>query len=431
MKKALLLIFVGLMGYLPIQAQEQADSMCIYYRAGYRYIDPNYRNNREELDRFTRAIRLANDNGTLKRVVIQAGASPDGTQRANERLAKYRVDSLTAYLMRATGLSSNWFEKRPLGIMWNKLRDLVAASDMPDRDEVLRVLDNEPLWTFDEQDRVIGSRKKTLMDLQGGRPYKYMLREFFPDLRSSALALLYIQQPAPTIEEQPEIPEETEPEQPQQREPALEIAPEYAVEATPEVVPQLAEQTPARQEPVQIPVQDEWRPGIRVKTNAIGWAMLMVNAAVEIDISRYFSFNLPIYYSACDYFTSTAKFRMLATQPELRVWPLRTRRFFAGIHFGVASYNLALGGDWRIQDHNGTSPALGGGINIGYRIPLGRNERWNVEFSLGAGIYKAHYDKFHNGSNGAYSTTVRKTFIGLDNAAISFSYKFDLKKTRK
>ena len=215
MKKALLLIFVGLMGYLPIQAQEQADSMCIYYRAGYRYIDPDYRNNREELDRFTRAVRLATDNGTLKRVVIQAGASPDGTQRANERLAKYRVDSLTAYLMRTTGLSSNWFEKRPLGIMWDKLRDLVAASDMPDRDEVLRVLDNEPLWTFDEQDRVIGSRKKTLMDLRGGRPYKYMLREFFPDMRSSALALLYIQQPAPAIEEQPEIPEETEPEQPQ------------------------------------------------------------------------------------------------------------------------------------------------------------------------------------------------------------------------
>ena len=63
------------------------------------------------------------------------------------------------------------------------------------------------------------------MDLRGGRPYKYMLREFFPDMRSSALALLYIQQPAPAIEEQPEIPEETEPEQPQQREPALEIAP--------------------------------------------------------------------------------------------------------------------------------------------------------------------------------------------------------------
>ena len=95
------------------------------------------------------------------------------------------------------------------------------------------------------------------------------------------------------------------------------------------------------------------------------------------------------------------------------------------------SYNLALGGDWRIQDHNGNSPALGGGINVGYRIPLGRNERWNVEFSLGAGIYKAHYDKFHIGSNGAYSSTVRKTFIGLGQCRHLVLYKFDLKKTRK
>ena len=62
---------------------------------------------------------------------------------------------------------------------------------------------------------------------------------------------------------------------------------------------------------------------------------------------------------------------------------------------------------------------------------MGRSGRWNVEFSLGAGVYKAYYDKFRNERNGVRSSTVRKTFIGLDNAAVSFSYMFDLKKTRK
>lgn len=428
MKRVLLLIYIGLLGLVPIHAQEIADSACIYYRTGYRFVELDYRTNRDELNRFCKSIRQAAEAGTLERIVIQSGASPDGTQRANDRLTKYRADSLAAYLLRATGILQTQIEKQPIGILWGKLREQVAASDMPYRDKVLYILDNEPLWTFDAQNRVIGSRKKTLMDLHGGVPYNYMLHHFFPDLHNSTMAVLYVKEVIP--EEPPTV------ELPETDTSAQEIP--QPTEPTPEPTPEVPVQ-PIRSQPQPQPVQDtpeitpieEWNPGIRIKTNVIGWALMMVNAAVEIDISRHLSFNLPIYYSGCDYFTSTTKFRILGTQPELRIWPLRERRFFAGVHFGVASYNMALGGDWRIQDHNGNSPALGGGINIGYLVPLGRSERWSVEFSLGAGIYNAHYDKFHNENNGGYSSTVRKTFIGLDNAAISFSYMFDLKKNRK
>lgn len=81
--------------------------------------------------------------------------------------------------------------------------------------------------------------------------------------------------------------------------------------------------------------------------------MAISNVAVEIDLSQKLSLNIPVYYSAWNYFSGTTKFRMLAAQPELRYWPTRDRRLFAGVHFGVASYNLALGGKWRIQDHDG------------------------------------------------------------------------------
>lgn len=443
------MIFVIVSGFLQTYAQKIADSVCIYYRAGYRCVEPDYRNNGERLDRFAAAVRQAAETGVLERIVVRTGASPDGTQSANDRLVIYRADSLASCLIRMTGISSNRVEKQPIGILWDKLREQVAASDMPYREEVLRILDNEPLWTFDENNRIVGGRKKMLMDLGGGRPYNYMLCHFFPDLRNSTLVLLYVgdadrdagpsdepsgqarQVPEPS---QPEQSGETVPEpsqQPVQPGPAEET--EHSSEIVSDAVPAVvsASQPAPSREIRTTPESEGWRPGIRVKTNAVGWAMMMMNAAVEIDISRHLSINLPIYYSACNYFTNRVKFRMLGTQPELRVWPLRGRRFFAGVHFGVASYNLALGGEWRIQDHNGNSPALGGGINVGYRIPLGRNNRWNVEFSLGAGVYKAHYDKFRNESNGAYDSTVRKTFVGLDNAAVSFSYKFDLKKARK
>lgn len=416
------MILAGVMGCLPIRAQEIADSARIHYQAGERSVKLDYRQNRTELERFTEAVRRAVRDGVLERVVIRSGSSPDGSQQFNEQLARYRVESLADYLVRTTGVADSLLEKQALGILWDGLHTLVADSEMPGRDEVLHILETAPEWSFDAQGRITGSRKKSLMDLRGGVPYQYMLTHLFPDLRTSTLTLFCIRRAVP------EEPAATEPTG--QDEPAV-AASDSLSQPEPDVVPApVTEPEPALQ-PVVTPVSEEWHPAIRVKTNAIGWAMMMANAAVEIDLSRRLSVNVPIYYSACNYFTSTVKFRMLGTQPELRIWPLRERRFFVGAHFGVFSYNLALGGDWRIQDHDGKSPALGGGLNIGYRIPLGRHARWNVEFSLGAGAYKAHYDKFRNESHGAYSSTVRKTFVGLDNAAVSFSYLFDLKKNRK
>ena len=307
---------------------------------------------------------------------------------------------------------------------------------MPYRDEVLDVLDNTPVWIFDERNRVVGGRKQRLMDLRGGEPYRYMLREFFPDLRSSVVVTLYFRSEETPGSTQPSAAAPPPAEEPV-REPEPGLKPAENDEPQPATVPDTAaapERTDEAGEAIPAvtgkasPEAKGWTPRLAVKTNAVGWAMAISNVAVEIDLSQRLSLNIPVYYSAWNYFSGTTKFRMLAAQPELRYWPTRDRRFFAGVHFGVASYNLALGGKWRIQDHDGTTPALGGGVSVGYRMPLGRSDRWNVEFSLGAGAYHLHYDKFHNEPGGAYSSTVRKTFFGVDNAAVSFSYTFDLKK---
>lgn len=402
------------------------DSICIYYRTGYRYVEPGFRDNRKELDRFIASVRQAAEKRQAARIVIQSGASPDGTNQANERLSQRRADSVASYICRHASIPDAYVEKQAIGIAWERLRRQVAASDMPYREEVLDVLDHTPLWSFDKQGRVIGSRKKALMDLRGGVPYRYMYQHLFPDLRCSVVAMLYVQEKEDTTENDST--------------PACPLPPADSLPATAPVpgavdgdtletdtLPRSATEKTAMPQPMP---EQAWIPRIQVKTNAIGWVMMVANASVEIDLSRRFSINLPFYYSGLDYFTRRAKFRILATQPELRFWFAEKRRVFVGAHFGVASYNFALGGKWRIQDHNGTSPALGGGISAGYKIPFTRNERFCMEFSAGAGVYKAHYDKFNNEKNGAFDSTVRKTFIGLDHAAVSFSYSFDLKKRK-
>lgn len=177
-----------------------------------------------------------------------------------------------------------------------------------------------------------------------------------------------------------------------------------------------------------------WTRHLHIKTNMLGLGLAIANVAVEMDLARHWSFTLPIYYSAWDYFKSTTKFRTLSFQPEFRYWPWAAERndgFFTGAHFGLAYYNIATNGKYRYQDHLRETPAIGGGVSIGYRLPIDRCNRWRIEFSVGAGAYSLHYDKFHNTSptkEGLMINSEKKTYLGIDQAAISFSYTFNLNR---
>lgn len=167
-------------------------------------------------------------------------------------------------------------------------------------------------------------------------------------------------------------------------------------------------------------------PQLSIKTNALGWSMTVTNVAVEIDIAEDWSVNIPVYYSGFDYFTETLKFRTVTVQPEIRYHFPTVTGLFVGAHLGLGWFNMAYG-DWRIQDAR--RPAYGGGFGVGYKLPFRSNPRWAIEFEIGAGVYDVAYDKFYNEKNGPlYDGNIRKAFIGIDNAAVTFSYSIDLKK---
>lgn len=173
----------------------------------------------------------------------------------------------------------------------------------------------------------------------------------------------------------------------------------------------------------------EWQRHAYVKTNLPAWLCLWTNVAGEIDIAPHFSASLSIYYSGFNYFTRTLKFRTFAVMPEFRYWPqAKNDGFFAGAHFGLAYYNMALKKEYRYQDHDGNTPAIGGGISIGYRFVLPRNPRWKFEASVGAGIYRLDYDIFINRTNGLLMDRKKRTFYGLDNVAFSICYTFPVRK---
>ena len=386
-----------------------ADSTYILYKTGVSAVDTTFNYNGESLGRFISSIHMTEANGSKVYVEINSGASPEGDAAGNKLLSDRRTDALASYIIRHAGLSGKQIKRRSEGVAWKNLQKIVQSdSRISCRDEVLRILQD-----------TTSDRNKELKSLHSGEAYGYMLANIFPRLRFSTLTLFS------NREQHLPYPDET----PAGRRTLLaaDLGSSYYAALTE------AKNLAAPIFTLPLAVKDnEWSHKLYIKTNAIGLGMLVLNAAVEYGFSDLFSFNLPVYYSGANYFSRRTKFRILGTQPELRIWPTENRRFFAGVHFGVASYNFAIkSGGYRIQDHNGNTPALGGGISVGYRMPFCRNKHFLLEFAIGAGAYRAYYDKFNNSGSGAYHSTVRETYIGIDNAAVSFTYMFNLNKRRK
>lgn len=168
-----------------------------------------------------------------------------------------------------------------------------------------------------------------------------------------------------------------------------------------------------------------------LKTNLTAWGLLVANIAFEYNLSQHCSLSLPLSFSAWDYFVSTRKFRTLAFYPELRFWPSGNEGLFFGLHAGIAYYNYAFGGKYRIQDHNTNTPALGGGVDAGYRLALDKKLKWLMEFSLGAGGYHLDYNRLYNRPNGFLIDRKRKTWWGIDQINISLVHQIDWNKVKQ
>ena len=413
MKKGIVIGFlIALAGV--VQAQEVTDSMRIYYRTGYRNVDTTFRDNRTELAHFIQSVKSAMERGELERVIIRSCASPDGTNRANELLAARRADSLQAYILRHTGLPEKMVEKCSEGIAWNMLREMVAGSDMQYRDEVLVILDETPLWIYDEQGRIVDGKKKQLMDLKGGVPYRYMYEHFFPDMRSSLSATLYERKAVPETPVQAKEPKDT-------------IKTE--VVTTPPPVPDTTEK-PAPIAP--IPQEEKaFRPLLAVKTNLLYWAGLMPDF-------RNYSFipNLELEYFFLDRWSVAAAgnyakweysgddwfgISTWSVEPRWWIWgDGQYRWIYLGLYGEVGDYDVQNN---RIAVDGYTGKLWSTGLSVGAALPF--SKRWGAEVGLRAG-YRHSQEKAYSYEAPDYFLDAEDTgnHWGVTGIKVSLYYRF-------
>lgn len=155
------------------------------YPQGGWQIQRGYGGNARELERLDKFMRssFADTLIYVRQITLTGYCSIEGSYAANEKLAHDRANGFRNYLDTEYGLARRFpVEVRYVGEDWDRLRQLVEASTLPGRAEVLAVIDNTDIFK---------GREKKLMDLQGGVPYNLMLAELFPLLRRVEIRVEY------------------------------------------------------------------------------------------------------------------------------------------------------------------------------------------------------------------------------------------------
>lgn len=175
-------------------AEGEKGALTVHFRQGKHLLERHFRDNNTMLVNLVSSIRMLQESKTSRvvRVVIVGSASPEGTLAFNDRLAWNRAVALKDFLLRNTAFPADSMTLFNGSEDWRGLRRMVAASDLYEREEILRIIDNVP---------VKKGRELELMKLSGGRPYLYMLEHMFPELRNAAFIKVYYENlPDPAAE---------------------------------------------------------------------------------------------------------------------------------------------------------------------------------------------------------------------------------------
>lgn len=338
---------------------------------------------------------------TITHVHITGIASVDGPVSLNDRLARARAAAMKKWLVSTTHVPEDIMTTSARGEDWSMFRSLVVNDpQIPAQARLLQIIDSSSS---------VNAKETAIRRLDNGNTWRYLAEKVFPLMRCAEVMLdvkhrFLVQLPEEIVETEEVVVEETV------EEPVEEVAIE------PEV-------------PV-IPV-DEWRRRFYIKTDLPYWLMTWSNLAFEVDLAPHWSFNLPIYFSAVNYFKKTIKFRTFSFQPGIRYWLKgENKGVYLEAHYGMGWWNFAFDGTYRYQDHFRKTPTMGGGVAAGYRLPVSKNGRWAMEFGGGVGVYRLSYDKFINKPNGRLVESKKKTVFFIDNVNVSISYSFPIEKRK-
>ena len=361
-------VLMGISSSVISQTRMDTLSVQVFFHQGKTLLDPKFRGNGIRIQEFVNKVDSFRKeySDSFHSVHITSSASPEGTSLLNQHLAQGRAESIHGYLRQY--LEGIPCEVDAIENDWELLERLVTADpDVPNKDEVLEIIRNTPIWVK-RNGAIVDGKKRQLMNLHGGKPWFYMYKHFFPDMRNSGVSISCIV----------EIPE-PEPE-PVVEQPIPEPKPEETVL--------------------------ERRHVLALRTNLLYDGFYMPNfgwaPSPNIQLEYYpkdghFTYNLGF---TSPYYHRWNKHKFF----QIRDYNIQVRYYFNGhgdftrwyasayVHNNIYGIGFSKTKGWEGE-------GLGAGLTGGYVLPLSkRHPRWRLEFSLGVGYYQTKYDPYVYGN---------------------------------
>lgn len=453
-------------------------SCYLSYPQGNHQVLPNYGNNTNELNKLNQFIRSALSDTLIyvRQIRLTGYCSIEGSFTVNEQLAKNRVNGFLSYLNMEYGLSRRYrVDTDWVAEDWDKLRELVALSHLPERDEVLQIIDKVPVFK---------GREKLLMDLNGGQPYRAMLAELFPLLRRVEITVEYDlhriieeryqrklteaefrqilaqERAAAEAEElrladqaRAEVRAQVQAEKTARQQAAIEkarkeeearIAEERRLEAAKERealesarLEELRKQRDAKR--ALYHERMKLVPIVGIKTNAVEWAGItpefeyktfMPNLAVEVFFLDKWSAQATAKYAYWDYDGGKQFWGVSGYSVEPRFWPFSGEGLYRWLYIGVygqfGDFDVrAIEGDAKAATTNYTGTYWHGGLSLGCYIPLLRH--FGLEIGARGGYQSANAKVYDiEPPYNYFNHKETKNRFGLTGLNVSLSYRFGL-----
>lgn len=418
--RGLLICVLMLASVISASASTAADSTTVFFRQGFRYFDPSLGGNRKSMDGFVERVREAAAAGDIERIVVCGYASPDGFNAANERLARYRCEEITSYIIKNAGVKPSLIETKAGGIAWEKLRAIVAENpDVPYREKILHIIDSTPLWIYDARGRVVDGRKKQLMDLAGGRPYNWLLEHVFPQLRNAVAVSLYLKdQAASDQSDASDLSDQSDPSDSSDQS-------EVDIEETiPEVIP-VEEVTVVEEDEIITPEPRSRLRNFALKTNLLYDAALMPNLELQWQFHPHWSVALEGDVAWWSRASANKYYRLAVISPEVR-YHIAPRGILHGMYAGVFGaggwYQLANG---RKEGRGNHGEGYMAGVSLGYMWPISRC--LSLEAGVGAGFMRARNREYlPMGDHKMYLRTKSINYFGPLKIKLSLAWRFGI-----
>ena len=386
-------------------------SVEVFYRQGGHRPDSTYKAGSKRLDSLLATLHAlsADTSFRLDRFSVVSGASPEGSSSFNKALSKKRTGYVGNYLR--THLPAPWtvtLTEEHLGVDWEGLRIKVKQSAMPYKEKVLHILEHTPEWIV-RGGVVVDGRKRQLMNLHRGECWRYMAREFFPELRHSVVTVEYSLTHRPSEAEK-----------------KSDTA--YSLKSD-TLVCDRTEDTP-KMDTIVLTVQPEPLPPTRiaVKTNMLYDALLVPNIGLEFYLGKGFSIGGNWMYAWWKTDRHHRYWRVYGGELDIRKYFGRAigNNPMSGHHLGlygqIFTYDFETGGRGYIGGKPGCTlwerMNYAAGVEYGYSLPVAR--RINLDFTIGAGYWGGDYYEYEPADNHyVWRQTKRRHWFGPTKAEVS------------